>query len=184
MLRLGVEKKLILIVLLFVVGDLLVLGAVIWPTVRFINRTYHETAMRRQTLGGQAAAEQRNRLAYGNLNTVEAQTSHYPNHLLRPQDELIFIALLEKTAADHRVTHKVDSSNFDNPKHTYLTLSLSLGGTYADLTKYLADLEQFPYFLIFESTNISPNENRLQTGNPTPITTTMHLTFHVYVTRQ
>ena len=71
----------------------------------------------------------------------------YDRYIFHSGNELNLITDLENIAIKNKVAQKIESSNLDNITNNTVVLTLKTSGTYSNVLNFLADLENYNYFL-------------------------------------
>lgn len=158
------EKKIITAVSFSGLLALAIALAVIWPTANYIKKINDETYNLRSYLEKKYENVIHLRSAVKNITAVKETVASFTGHIFHAGEELKLITELENIAARNHVTQKIDSSNIDKITDNRISIGLSASGNYRDLLRYLADLEQSPYFLNIEDLIFSPAGERA--GDP------------------
>jgi hypothetical protein len=109
---------------------------------------------------------------------VKTQITDYDNLLLPPGNELELITDLENIAAKNKVNQKIIASNLDNYANGKIEITTNISGTYADVLKFIADLEKYKYLITVEHIDFSPNPNF--TGDNSQPLASLRIQFSLY----
>lgn len=178
--KLTLEKRTLLMIIIFALLTIAVIAGVIIPTVRSIQKAVTETQELRVYLEKRYERITNLRTSIKKINGIRAQVSTFPNHLFSRGQELELITTLEEMAANNNVTQKISKSNLDRLTDNRVTLSLNVTGSYARVLRFLTDLETLPYFLNITKLQLSYTATRLsQVGDEPPISLNLDLSLYV-----
>ena len=147
--------------------------------MHYIRTTKRDTNELKNYLEERYNNSRRLRLSLRQIGELKTNVGAYEAHLLRAGNELELITLLEKTASEHNVSQKIDSSNLDTASQDALTLSIGVSGTYAQILQYLQALERLPWFLNPEFIQLTPGEASPNSTEEAPAS--LRLMLSVYV---
>ncbi len=164
--RLNFEKKVILHVLFFCVIIAVISGAVIWPTIIYIDNLNRDTYNLRVYMERRYESAKNIRFSRQKTAEIKEETRNFPKFTFKSTDQLELITALENIASHHNITQKIDILNLD-AKTNWLNISLSTTGYYNDSWNYLADLEKINYFLQIDKLVFSPIFERAEQSSST-----------------
>lgn len=170
--RLTIEKRTILIIVFFSLMAILIVGLIIYPSIRAIKRTEQEVAQLQLFLEQRYRKVASVRVAIEKVKEIAVTVAQYPNHLFKHGDELKLITDLERLVGSAGLNQKIIRSNLDNVTDR-VELTLSVTGNYAAVLAYLAQLERLPYFLTITRLSLTPVVSR---ANPDAVPTEANLT--------
>lgn len=153
---------------------------IILPTVNHIGELDKDTYEMRLDLEKKYEHNRNLRTVLKELEKAMEATSNYNNFIFKSGQELQLITQLENMANKNNVIYRVNNSNLDNITNQRLTLSLNISGTYNNTLNYLADLENFHYFININRLYLIPLQDRLNPNNTS--TVSMDLDFSLYAT--
>lgn len=88
---------------------------------------------------------------------VKTQIANYDKLLLPPGNELELITDLENIAMKNKVSQRIIGSNLDNSTNGKIEITVSILGGYADVLRYVSDLEKYKYLITIEHIDFSPS---------------------------
>lgn len=88
---------------------------------------------------------------------VKTQIADYDKLLLPPGNELELITDMENIAAKNKVSQRIIGSNLDNYTGGKIEITVSILGAYADILRYISDLEKYKYIITVEHIDFSPS---------------------------
>jgi Tfp pilus assembly protein PilO len=88
---------------------------------------------------------------------VKTQIADYDKLLLPPGNELELITDLENIAMKNKVSQRIIGSNLDNCTNGKIEITVSILGGYADVLRYVSDLEKYKYLITVEHIDFSPS---------------------------
>lgn len=121
----------------------------------------------------------------GNLSLVKeiGQTiESYDQYFFTQGQELKLITDLENIAAKHKMSQKIAASNLDNYADNRVDLAINLTGSYANLLKYLADLEAYQNIIAIQKIEFQPIES--SASNSSELATLTRIQISLYVNPQ
>lgn len=173
------ERKITLIIGLFVVIAAVIVGVVIVPTVVQIRQIDSDTYKLRLTLERKNEQATNYRLALKQIERLKKEMPPFNNYLFVKGDELKLITFLESMASKYGVTQRINNSNLDNIPGNKAQISLSISGPYSNALAYLDGLEHSSYFINLTHLSVSPFTDR---STPTQTDSViMNLDFNLYV---
>ncbi len=175
--KFNIERKTILILIIFFTGTLLVLFGIMFPTISYISNVNKETIQLREYLEKRYEYTQAIRSSKKMIAEMSSVVTKYQNYLFFKGDELRLITILENLAATNNITQKIDSSNLDSIQGDSVNISLSLNGDYENIIKYLAALEKKEYFININMLRIS-SAYTIQNNNPKATIMNLDLTLY------
>lgn len=156
----NVEKKTIVVAVLFGAIILIVVFFVILPTIKNIHQIDQDTYNLRLYLEKKYERSISLKSTIKKIDDIKAEITDYNDRLFRSKDNLELITYLETTAAKNQVNQRILSSNLDNIANNQVTFSLAITGDYKDTLQYLNDLEHSQYFISIIHLNIAPYSDR------------------------
>ena len=157
--KLNVEKKIVLTVALCALAIVVIVGGLIWPLVRSIEKIAADTQAHKNSLQTRSGGPLTLRAAIKKASQAREYLSSQNYRLFKKGDELQLITTLEQIAAAAHVTAAITQSNLDTPARTENTIVLTVSGSYANILAYLDRLENSPYFIIIERLILTPSGN-------------------------
>ncbi len=179
---LGVEKRTLIIVIIFGISTVFIIGAIIFPTVQAIREAEKQTRAVRLFFEERFEKATHLRISAKRIKEISDATDHYAEHLVQHGGELKAATALELIAAKVGVTQKIVSSNVDSltANDHLLRLSLSLKGTYEQTMAYINEVEHSLYFFSVQNLSISPNtENANNLTDSHMVNMTLDLNLYV-----
>jgi Tfp pilus assembly protein PilO len=177
--RISLEKKILVTLIVFGLGVLLIIIGVIIPSARALSRHHTESIETLRLLEKSHSGPINLRELIQKIKTLTPETANFTQHTFKAGNELQLITELETIAAKTGVTQKIDSSNFDAITNQKARFSLSASGEYAKLFRYLEEIEALPYFIALEQVTLSPSDAKI--GTTLSSNTSLHLVVSVYV---
>lgn len=155
--RLAPKTKTLIFLGLFILGDLLILTLVIYRTVKEITYLNRVISTERSRLEARYERRTSARAIIETLNKVSADLPEREGALLHAGGELDLVTDLEEAAARHGVTQKISLSSREGKTDfgDKILLNLSLNGTFAELVRYISELEQLSITVIFDNISFS-----------------------------
>lgn len=172
------EKKIIISIASFFTLSVVIIFAVIVPTIKYIKELDRETYNLRVTLERKNERVLSLRRASEQIEKIKKEAPPFSDYLFLPGQELKLITTLEALAARDGVVQKITNSNIDNITNQKIKLSINLVGTFEKTINYLNDLEKLPYFINVNKITMSPQTDRL---NPQSEQVSMNLDLSLYV---
>lgn len=173
------EKKTFFTVGLFSIITLIIIAAIIWPTVSYITRLNQDTADLRMYLEKKYESTKNFRTNIKRVEEIKNEIIDYPDYSFKPGDELALITSLENIAAEEKVSQKIISSNLDKITNNQVNIQLSTAGSYQQNLNYLNRLEKMGYFINLEEINFTPIIN-VNSTNSTSTPTNLDLKMSIY----
>lgn len=134
-----------------------------------------------QELERKSRGSQNLKEALNQVRNTKITMSDYTRFLFRPGNELTLITDLENIATKNKLTQKIESSNLDKITDNNITLTLRLSGNYSNILSYLADLENYNYFLQVNSLDFNPVYNLKSPDSAEGSSTELRLILNLYV---
>lgn len=155
--RLAIKTKTLIFLGLFIFGDLLILTFVIYRTVKEITYLNKIISTERTRLESRYERRTSARAIIETLNKVSADLPARESSLLHAGGELDLVTALEDAAATHGVNQKISLSTREGKTDfgDKILLNLSVNGTFAELTRYIGELERLPITIIFDNISFS-----------------------------
>lgn len=173
-----VEKKIIISIASFAALSVIIVMAIIVPTIKYIKELDRETYNLRIALEKKNERVMSYRRANEQIEKIKKDAPQFENYLFLPGQELKLITTLEAIATKDGMTQKINNSNIDKITNQKIQLSLTIIGPFEKAVKYLNDLEQLPYFINVNKLSISPQTDR---SNPNSDQVSMNLDLSLYV---
>ncbi|MDD4476541.1 MAG: hypothetical protein PHY40_00035 [Patescibacteria group bacterium] len=157
MLKIALEKKIIIIVAALAVLMAAIIFGVILPTVRNIQLLNKETYEIRTYLEKRSQSVKQVYNSIKQIEKIKNEIQEYEKRIFGVGGELKLITALEQIATKNKINQKIERSNLDEQKNKQITMSLDIKGTYLNVLNYLADLENLDYFLNVEEIFLTPD---------------------------
>jgi len=158
---------------------LIIIFGIFVPTLSYIKKTADESYKLRVFLEQKYEQSLRSRITRKKLGEIKSSAVNFYPFLFKSGDELKLITFLEILSAKHNIAQTINNSTLDKTGgNRTANISMSLGGSYANILKYLAELEASDYFIYINQMQLSPAFTR--SGETTP-TTNLNLTIELYV---
>jgi len=133
---------------------------VIIPTVNNIKETAKEIYELRTYLEKKYQDSLKTRLTKKKLEQIKQNSADLPAYLFNAVDTLKLIQILETTAANNKVSQKINYSNLDKIKpQTKIKIDLTISGQYLNILNYVQALESMTYFVNIENIRLTPVYN-------------------------
>jgi Tfp pilus assembly protein PilO len=179
MLHSTLEKKIVITIGLFAGVSLLIVLAVILPTVANIRAMDRDTYNLRLTLERKNEQAINYRMAIKQIDNLKKEMPVFNEHLFFAGDELKLITTLENLATKHGINQRIINSSLDNITNQKILISLAITGSYAHSLAYLDDLEHLPYFINVVKFSMTPFSDRNNPGITDNVV--MNLDLNLYV---
>lgn len=159
-LLLDTEKKLILIVSLFIITIIGIYLIIVWPTISQIKTINKDTQNIKEYL------ERRHQNVMGiknsqiKINEIREDVSSFINYFYFNEQELKLITNLEEIAHYQNVDQKINNYEI---KNNNVILSMDISGDYKDVINYLNELEKINYFININFLHLTKNLERNKT---------------------
>lgn len=177
--RLNITKRTIIIISLFFILVLIIIGLIIFPSIRAIIKTENDLQQLHLFLERRYRKVAAVHTALTKVKDIKATMTKYSQYVFKRGDELTLITDLETLANQHGVTEAITHSNLDNSASGAVQIGLAVSGPYPATLRYLADLERRPYFLTLTNLQFSPLVDRAQPlAPPTQANLTLELTIY------
>ena len=173
-------KNIKFLIFLFVVLDL-VIAFGIYKVESMIETKDTEIKEYLQELERKSRGSQNLKEALARVRDTKITMSDYNRYIFHSGSELTLITDLENIAIKNKVTQKIESSNLDNITNNTVVLILRTSGTYGNVLNFLADLENYNYFLQINSLDFNPIYNLKDPNNAEGSTVELRLTLNLYV---
>ena len=134
-----------------------------------------------QDLERKSRGSQNLKEALSRVRSTKITMSDYSKYIFRAGNELNLITDLEKIAAKNNVLQKIETSNLDKITNNIITISLRVDGTYTNVLGYLADLENYNYFLQINSLDFNPIYDLKDPNTSSGGSTNLRITLKLYV---
>ncbi|HRY36705.1 MAG TPA: hypothetical protein P5230_02375 [Candidatus Magasanikbacteria bacterium] len=173
-------KQLKVIILLFVLLD----GAIgfgVYKVEKMIQAKDQEIKNYLQELERKSRGSQNLKEALARVRNTKATMNDYEKYLFRSGQELDLITDLENIAAKNKINQKIESSNLDKISDNTITLNLRASGSYKNILSYLADLENYDYFLQITSLDLNPVYDLKNPDNSVGALTDLRISLKLYV---
>jgi len=173
-------KQLKIAIFLFILLDG-VLAFGVYKVETMIQAKDQEIKNYLQDLERKSRGSQNLKEALEQVRHTKITMSDYEKYIFRAGNELNLITDLENLAIKNKVVQKIESSNLDNISNNIITLTLRLNGTYSNILNYLADLENYNYFLQIYSLDLNPLYDLKDPENSANSQTDLRLNIKLYV---
>lgn len=180
MTRTNTFYKIITNVSIFGLLALAISFGIILPTVHFIDKINKDTTELRIYLEKRYESVVRLRLTMRNFEEIKNTIGSFADYAFKidNNDELNLITALEETAVKNNVKQKIRSTSSDETSEKFLSFSLESSGSYADILRYISDLEHIKFFLHIEQLQMTPAFNT--NGEPSPLVN-LYLNIILYI---
>ncbi len=166
------KHKIVIFTLIILGGVLLVIGAVITPSIRYITSIRHQIETTEAQLEEQYQKIRLLKKSINELNTIKKEIAPFEHIMVEKGQELRVIRELEQTALANNIKQDLGVSFTEKApgiKHGYYTFSFKCQGEYQDLMNHLYALEQLPYYVIIDALEFGKQTdtrgNALDTGD-------------------
>lgn len=173
-------KQIKVLILLFIILD----GAIIfgiYKTENMIRIKDGEIRKYIQEMEEKSRGSQNLREVLDQVRHTKITMSDYAQYLFSPGKELDLITDLEQIAAKNNSSLKIESSNLDKITNNTIIMNLRLNGSYPNILKCLADLENYNYFLQITSLDFNPIYDLVNPGSSENSKTDLRLSIKLYV---
>lgn len=162
--NLSLEKRTILILTIFLLSNIVIIAAIIFPTTGYIKSLSNDTGDLRQYLNKKYETNH-SLLNYKQKNEEDkTEIEGFKKYLFFKGDELQLITKLENLSDHYHLNQKINNTDLDKPGNT-IHVSLTITGNYPDILQYLLALEKDVYFLQIKNLHLSPGFSN-PTDNP------------------
>lgn len=177
--HLTLEKRIIAAIIALASVAIAIVFFIIWPTINHIKEMDKTTEDLRLYLEKKYERSLNVRATLKQVDAIKAEMVNAPKYLFHTGDDLRLMVALESVAKKNNVEQNVANSNLNNPATQNILIALTVTGEYDNVLKYLADLENMPYFFSVNHLVFSPT---VQTGSDPKIPLfTMNLDISLYV---
>lgn len=153
--KLNIEHRTILAILAFLLAGAGIVVGVIVPAVRDIRSYSQETDDLRQYLEKKYERAVRVRESLQRVREIKLAAAGYRSHIFHSGQEVVLITTLETVAATSGVTEKIVNSSFENNPARHLILTVNATGDFTRIARYLAGLENTPYFITVKNLQLT-----------------------------
>lgn len=164
--KLNLEKRTIGIVIIFAIFCAIIIFGIILPAVYKIRELNKQTAQIRAYLEQKYENTRSMRASKQKIEDIKILAEQYPNFLFKTGNELALITALEDIAAKNKIKQKIENSNLDKITNQQITISLNIEGSYFNVLNYLADIENFDYFVNVRQFNFTPSTGAVDKNSP------------------
>ncbi|MCX6779625.1 MAG: hypothetical protein NT034_00370 [Candidatus Magasanikbacteria bacterium] len=178
--NLSIEKRTILVLTLFFLSTVIIIMAIIFPTINFIKNLSDDTGNLRKYLDDKYEANHSLLNYKQKIEEDSAAITEYKSYLFFKGEELQLITKLENLAEQYKLNQKINNTDLDKPGNT-IHISLTLTGNYANLLQYLLALEKDVYFMQVKSLHLSPG---FSTPTDDPQAAILNLDLVLYAAKQ
>ncbi len=112
------------------------------------------------------------------VKEIGQQIGSYDQYFFTQGQELRLITDLENIAAKHKMNQKILASNLDNYVNNRIDITVNLTGPYANLLKYLADLEAYENIIAIQKIEFQPSG--FSTSKPDELNAIMRIQISLY----
>lgn len=179
MTSLNQEQKVLTIIGIGVTAALVIVGAVLVPTIRSVQQSNKEVYDLRLYLEQKHDRSINARMAVKQIDTIKESMSGLEKYIFKSGDELQLITLLEDLSNRHEVVQKIKSSNLDAIANQRITMALNLTGTYRSMMNYLQALEQADYFVSLNRLSMTTFADRSKPGANELVSFDVDITLYV-----
>ncbi len=180
--RLTIEKKIILIVVLFLLSSAGIIVAIIIPSVRSVRELESETVELRTYMEKKYQQTHTIRQTVEEGDQMRSSTRAFPERIYRSTQTLELVTMLEAIATRNNVSQKINSTNLDQITEGRAVISLTINGNYPNVLGYLKDLENAPYFINVTTLALSPLVDRFGGEVTATSPVTLNLDLSLYAT--
>jgi len=167
-------KKTIISVLLFGGTVIIVIAAIIWPTVTYIKNLSQETLELKTYMEKRYESVQHTKYAKQKIQEIKNEVMESSGLLYESNKQLQLITALENVATRNNMTQKIEGLNPDETTHQ-LMISLNASGSYLDSLRYLSDIEKINYFLQINKLTFSALLDRGEVSSSTKMSLELEL---------
>jgi len=173
-------KQIKIFIFLFVFLDIAIAFG-IYEVEQLIQTKDTEIKTYLQDLERKSRGSQNLKEALAKVRSTKITMNDYDRYVFHSGNELVLIKDIEDIAIKNKVTQKIESSNLDNITNNTIVLTLHSSGTFANILNFLADLENYNYFLQINSLDFNPIYNLKDPENAVGSTVELRLTLNLYV---
>ncbi|MDD2758485.1 MAG: hypothetical protein PHD72_03905 [Patescibacteria group bacterium] len=174
------KTKVIVVIIIFATLNAIMAIGAIFMTNR-INTSSREINATLKTLDRKIITTENLREALALFKQTSEQVEKYNQYFYRPGNEINLITDLEDIAAKNKVTQNIANTNFDNLVNSRINFTVTASGPLINLFKYIADLENYKYFLSLEKISLTPVGTIDATAGATmPANLSLNLSLYVH----
>lgn len=166
--KLSQKIRAIIFLIIFILGDLLVLTFVIHRTVKEIYSLNQAISNERLRLEERYQKRKTARLTVENFNKIKEELPALESTVLHAGNELELVTSLEEIASKNNISQKINLSPREGKKDfgDKININLNVEGVYQDFLRYLNDIESMNIVLIIHNINVSlaAREDERQAG--------------------
>lgn len=112
------------------------------------------------------------------VKEVNQQIQTYGQYFFIQGDEIKLITDLENIAAKNKMSQKILASNLDNYVNSRIDITINLTGPYANILKYLTDLEAYNHIIAIQKIEFQPTG--FSVSNPNELSAIMRVQISLY----
>lgn len=160
--RMQLKHKIVLITLLILGGVMLVVGAVITPSIRYITGIRHQIETTEAQLEEQYQKIRLLKKSINELERIKKDTQNFEYITVKKGQELRVIRELEQTALANNIKQDLGveyTEKGQGVKQGYYTFTFKCQGSYQNLMGHLYALEQLPYYVIIDKIDLAKQTN-------------------------
>lgn len=158
---------------------LIIIGAVVIPTVKSIQQSNQEMYDLRVYLEKKRERSSKARSAVKQLEQIRDKVAGLDVYIYKSGEELQLITMLEDLANRHAITQRITNTNLDKVTNQRVTMALNLTGSYQRTLEYLRDMERAPYFISINRMVMTSFVDRSKPGVEPQVS--LDLEFSLYV---
>lgn len=178
--RLTIQKKSIVIVIIFFLVAFAIVGAIIVPSIMSIRELDEQTINLRTYLEKKYQKTHNIRMSVQESEQMRSSTKTFPDHLFHGSQTLELVTTLESFAASNSVDQRIGATTLDQVTEGKATLAITVTGDYKNVLAYMRDIENLKYFMTITSLQMSPLADRnSQTSASTPVSLSLQLSIYV-----
>lgn len=158
MVRLTLKQRILLVLCLIVAILLAILGGIVYPVAKKIYHLQNEIDKIEAELEKRYENSQKLQRTVRELDTVKKDVDELSKTIIKAGGELGLITELEKLAEANRVSQNLNVALKEIPKEErraglthYYFLTFSNTGEFANLARYLSELEKMPVYFITDN---------------------------------
>lgn len=131
---------------------------IILPTVHYIDKINKDTYNLRIYLEKRYEGIARLRLTMRNFDEIKNSVNSFGDYIFKTdnEDELKLITALEEIAGKNNIKQKIKYASPNGESGKLLNFSLESSGSYANVARYISDLERMKFFLHIEQLQMTP----------------------------
>ena len=159
--NLKLKHKILLTTLAVFSGLLLIVFAIILPTVNYIKNIRIDIEMTESQLEEKYQKARLLKKSINELEKVKADIQKFDDIKVERGNELLTISSLEHLASEHNIAQDLSVTLHEETDNPYYTFSFQNNGSFQNHMNYLSSLEQLPYYMIIDK----PSWNKLEKEN-------------------